>query len=486
MLILMRAFAALGCALFCGLVCAQQRPRFEVADVHLSPPGTTESGGTLPDGIEFRGKTLLQLITFAYSVPLDRVAGGPSWLDTDRVDILAKASEPVRVPVLRLMLQSLLEERFALSVARGERRVPAYVLTVGKPGVMKESDGGAVSECNSASEENTRILVCHNTSIPALIERLPQVAPRWFDLPIVDRTGLKGTYDFTLRYAPRDQVANASSALSLFNSIEKQTGIRVEQQTAEVPGFSVERVNRTPAPNPTGTAERLGPAPTEFDVASIRPSRPEERETLNVENGRIDARAVNLRDLIGFAYNVEEQWVRGEKWIESARFDLLAKSAPTASDDTIRVMVRALLSERFHLKVHTEQQSVDVYALVADKPKLKAADLSARATCRSAPTGTSRSYICQNATLDRLVDRLNEDSGGYLKHKAVDVTGLTGAYDFTLTWTLPFSLPGPDSGQTGFTLFEAIERQLGLKLRLQKHPMPVLIVDHIDRQPTEN
>jgi uncharacterized protein (TIGR03435 family) len=55
-----------------------------------------------------------------------------------------------------------------------------------------------------------------------------------------------------------------------------------------------------------------------------------------------------------------------------------------------------------------------------------------------------------------------------------------------LTWTLPFSLPGPDSGQTGFTLFEAVDRQLGLKLRLQKHPMPVLIVDHIDRQPTEN
>ncbi|HEX7422723.1 MAG TPA: TIGR03435 family protein, partial [Terriglobales bacterium] len=123
---------------------------------------------------------------------------------------------------------------------------------------------------------------------------------------------------------------------------------------------------------------------------------------------------------------------------------------------------------------------------VADKPRLKAADPSARATCKSAPTGTTRSYICQNATLDRLVDRLNDDSGGYLQHKVVDVTGLTGIYDFTLTWTLPFTLPGPDSGQAGYTLFEAIDRQLGLKLRLQKHPMPVLIVDHIDRQPTEN
>ena len=124
MMILMRTFAALGWALFCGLACAQQRPTFDVSDVHVSLPGTTESGGALPDGIEFCGKTLLQLITFAYGVPPDRVAGGPSWLDTDRFDILARASEPVRDPALRLMLQSLLEERFALSIPRRERRAP--------------------------------------------------------------------------------------------------------------------------------------------------------------------------------------------------------------------------------------------------------------------------------------------------------------------------------------------------------------------------
>ena len=118
-------------------------------------------------------------------------------------------------------------------------------------------------------------------------------------------------------------------------------------------------------------------------------------------------------------------------------------------------------------------------------PYLRSSSIT-RATCKSAPTSSTRSYICQNAGLERLVDRLNEDSGGYLHHKAVDLTGLTGAYDFTLTWTLPFSLLGPDSDQVVFTLFEAIERQLGLKLLLRKHPMPVLIVDSIDRQITEN
>ncbi len=477
---------ALGSALLCTMAYAQQRPMFEVADVHASPPDATESGGVLPDGIEFRATTLLQLITFAHSVPADRVTGGPNWLDTDRFDILAKASGPRRGPALRSMLASLLAQRFDLIIVRAEKPVPAYILTAGKPGVLKESAGFGPSDCDLANEDSVRTLTCRNTTVAEFMERLPEFAPVWFNLPIVDRTGLTDAYDFTVQYAFRNPADGTRSALTLFNSIEKQTGLRVQQQTAPVPVLSIERVNRTPAPNPPGTAEKLGPAPTQFDVAEIRPSRPGEPDDLKIQNGRIDGRAVNLHEMIAFAYNVEEEWVRGEKWTESARFDVRAKSAPTNSYDTLRVMVRSLLGERFHLLVHKEQQPVEVYALVAAKPKLKAANPSTRATCKPAPANGTRAYICQNATLGRLVDRLNDDSGGYLDHKVVDLTGLTGAYDFTLTWNLPFSLPGPDSGQAGFTLFEAIDRQLGLKLSLRKHPMPVLVVDHIDRQPTEN
>jgi uncharacterized protein (TIGR03435 family) len=486
MLILMRTLTVLGSALFCALGCAQERPMFEVADVGASAPGTTESGGTLPDGVEFRATTLLQLIAFAHSVPVDRIAGGPSWLDTDRFDVLAKASRPMRGPALRFMLQTLLEERFAVRIVQGEKTVPAYVLTVDRPGRLKDAVGDGISECDLGDEDGVRTLTCRNTTIGELVESLPEFAPAWFHLPIVDRTGLTGDYDFTLRYAPGNQTPGASGSVSLFDSIEKQTGIRVKQQTAPVPVLSVEGVHRTPAPNPPGTAEKLGPAPREFEVASIRPSRPGEREDLKIQNGRIDGHAVNLHEMIAFAYNIEEEWVRGEKWIESARFDVRARSAPTNSLDTLRVMAQSLLAERFHLKVHKEQQRVDVYALIAAKPKLKAADPSTRATCKSVPTGTTRAYICQNATLERLVDRLNDDSGGYLKHKVVDLTGLTGAYDFTLTWTLPFSLSGADGGPGGLTVFEAVDRQLGLKLSLRKHPMSVLIVDHIDRAPSEN
>src|SRR5438046_7296842 len=74
---------------------AQPEPKtqtFEAADVHVSPPNGSQDGGFLPGGrIEFRSTTLLRLISVAYSVPADQVYGGPSWLDTDRFDVVATA-----------------------------------------------------------------------------------------------------------------------------------------------------------------------------------------------------------------------------------------------------------------------------------------------------------------------------------------------------------------------------------------------------------
>src|SRR5258708_3555190 len=93
---------------------------FEAADVHVSTGGSSsESGGFLPNGrLEFRATTLLRLISQAYSVPSDRVVGGPNWLDTARYDVVAKAASSVNQEALKRKLQGLLEERFALKVKR--------------------------------------------------------------------------------------------------------------------------------------------------------------------------------------------------------------------------------------------------------------------------------------------------------------------------------------------------------------------------------
>jgi len=102
-------------ALVSTLALAQPPQVFEAADVHVSPPNASEDAGFLPDGrIEFRSTTLFRLIAVAYSVAADRVAVGPSWLDTDRFDVVAKAPSGASQIALRNMLQNLLAERFHL------------------------------------------------------------------------------------------------------------------------------------------------------------------------------------------------------------------------------------------------------------------------------------------------------------------------------------------------------------------------------------
>src|SRR5438105_1438822 len=157
-----RALGTLGLmALLCGIAAAQpaqKPPEFEAADVHASAPGGTESGGFLTNGrVEFRSTSLLRLITIAYSVQADRVVGGPSWLDSDRFDVTAKAhSSTASQAVLRTMLQGLLAERFQLSLKHEERPMPVFALVPGKRGVNKESSGPGDPECKGGVQDNVR------------------------------------------------------------------------------------------------------------------------------------------------------------------------------------------------------------------------------------------------------------------------------------------------------------------------------------------
>ena len=120
-----------------------QQPRFELADVHVSPTAfwfaQNTSGqirpGLISDGLYiYRDATLLGLIQAAYGVTEDMVSGGPSWLKSDLFDVVAKVPEGTTPANLKLMLQSLLADRFALVVQTESRPTPRYVLAVGKGG----------------------------------------------------------------------------------------------------------------------------------------------------------------------------------------------------------------------------------------------------------------------------------------------------------------------------------------------------------------
>jgi len=486
---------------------AQTGPQtFEAADVHTTT-STSDDFGFLANGrVEARGVTMLRLISTAYSVPNARVTGGPSWLDNDRFDVIGKAAGAATQIAMRNMLHNLLAERFHLTVKSEEKPMPAWVLTLAKKGLVKPVEKPGDPDCKRTSEEGTLTLTCHNATMASLAERLSQVAPGYFNMQTVDRTGLAGAFDFKLSWMGRGQI-NAGSDMSLFVQLEKTLGVKAEQGTTPTSVVNVISVDRTPTPNPPDTMDKIGKPPTEFDAVTFKLSRPDEKEDFRLVNGLIEAKYVLLKDMIVFAYDVEDDWVRGgEKWLETDRYDIMAKTAPTESADTMRVLVQAALAERFKLKVHKEPQPVTVYALTVNKSKLKEADPKGRSTCTRAAADGALTLTCTNTTMEQFAKRLREvpNAAAYLEHPVVDLTGLKGAYDFTVAWAprnrtldsrgpqLPSGIEsGPvpvasDRANGSLTLYEAVDRQLGLKLATQKHPMQVVVIDHMERTPTEN
>ncbi len=230
-----------------------------------------------------------------------------------------------------------------------------------------------------------------------------------------------------------------------------------------------------------------------FEVASVRVSETGAQAGNELSpGGRIAMSAVTMKQLVLFAWGLDPEMLLGTaSWMESDHFDLAAKAPAGTKLETMRVMMRALLAERFKLAVHNEERTVPVYALVPGKhePKLKAAAGSEASECRMKVVEGVRTYVCTNMTMAGLADRLRDVAPAYLDHPVVDLTGLKGSFNFSLAWTGRGTLRSMDAqagAVEGLTVFEAVDRQLGLELVARKRAMPVIAIDHVERTPTEN
>src|SRR5579885_3184027 len=141
--------AAFGLVIFLsGLAAAQPAApsTFEAADVHANPSASRFSdGGYLPGGrVQLRGATMVDLVATAWNIDRESVFGGPSWADSDRFDVIAKASPTSTEGERAMMLRALLADRFKLVAHNDEKPLTVYALTVGKKGPqLKESEGGS-------------------------------------------------------------------------------------------------------------------------------------------------------------------------------------------------------------------------------------------------------------------------------------------------------------------------------------------------------
>ena len=497
--------------LFSAVAAAAQStsPAFDTADVHAGPPGHAGEGIFISGGrAETPGTTMLYLIAAAYHVETELVAGGPSWLDVDRFEIAAHAAPSTPDETMRVMLQTLLAERFHLAIHREDRPMPVLALRVGKRGLkLKESSSKSGPDCRWRQEGDTVTSECQNITMDQFIQRVRGIGAGYVDHTAVNLTGLSGAYDFTLVFTARGRLRKASdpdaaesSNTTLFAALEK-LGLDLKLETQPRPVIVVDHVDQKPTANPENVTKAARTYPQEFEVASVKPIKPgtPDREDRVLPSGQINL-FETLHNLITFAYNVEDYMVIGPKWLDSDQFEIAAKTEPNVPFAAMGVMLQHLLAERFKLEVHREVQPIDVYALTLGKsaPKLKESTGDARSECKRSVGDGKIELACQNTTMAQLADKLRGAAPYYIKGRpVVDLTGLKGAYDFTVSWAGAGKISSaakpadPASGAaaapTGdLTLYEGIEKYLGLKLAVQKHPMQVVVIDHVERTPAEN
>jgi uncharacterized protein (TIGR03435 family) len=316
--------------------------------------------------------------------------------------------------------------------------------------------------------------------------------------------------------------------------------------------------------------QATGESPT-FEVASVKPAEPPPMGMMRVmmrggpgsaDPGQITYTNVSLKNVLTIAYAVKGYQINGPKWLDSERFDIVAKIGKGATKEQFQLMLQNLLAERFKLALHHETKELPMYALVVGKggPKLKESveeDTSGAGSSggSAGPGGPSASapppppppppgpdgpgpmrmrvgadgmpqlppgagknglmMMMMNGRMRMVGNRqpiaaVIEMLGNQLGRPVVDATELKAKYDFTLDFApegmngpmgmMPPPPPGaqhdvgPGGGApmaaapdgAGPSIFTALQEQLGLKLEQKKGPVDLLVIDRLEKVPTEN
>jgi len=259
----------------------------------------------------------------------------------------------------------------------------------------------------------------------------------------------------------------------------------------------------------------FGQAPVnpEFEVADIRRNVSTDTQTQGgiLPGGQFSVRNATLKSLLGFAFDPAHQRfldsviAGAPSWVDTDRFDISAKAPPGTParqcffsnfclpEKAQALMLRALLEKRFKLVTHVEQRPMDAYALVTGKGPLKIRKPATpgERNCHRIAGGSDdplakgladdqAGFVCTNMTMANLADLLPDMAGAYIRNIVVDLTGLQGSYDFKLVWVARANID-----QGGITIFDALNNA-GLKLEQRKLPVPVVVIDHIEKLSEEN
>jgi uncharacterized protein (TIGR03435 family) len=230
-----------------------------------------------PHGFTARNAPLQTILGAAYGVQADLISGAPDWVSSEKYDIdvqlpdsavddTQKPGDGIGIEKLQGMLQALLANRFKLTLHRQTKDLQVYELVVADGGSKLEEAKPAYMNPNGINGPEGRLpkrgmmqmglgeLIDHGTTLAPLVEQLSWQLGR----TVVDKTGLKGNYDFSLRWTPGESEAGMrklmgdkptadrapSSGPSLFTAIQEQLGLKLEPKTAPVQVLVVDHVEK--------------------------------------------------------------------------------------------------------------------------------------------------------------------------------------------------------------------------------------------------
>jgi len=224
--------------LLASLALAQTPPAFETASVKLNKTSDPASWWKVrPGGLVVYNMSIKNIVKAAYAIQ-DVQFSGADWLDEGRYDIDAKASSRASGKELVEMLQTLLADRFKVTLHRETRQVPGYALTVAKSGLKIQPSTNE----NTTEHESANKFTATHIDMP----RLARLVERVVKQPVVDDTHVSGGYDFVLEYA---RAASDDNTLpSIFTALTEQLGLKLESRKLPVEVIVVDRAER-PAEN---------------------------------------------------------------------------------------------------------------------------------------------------------------------------------------------------------------------------------------------
>jgi len=258
----------------------------------------------------------------------------------------------------------------------------------------------------------------------------------------------------------------------------------------------------------------LGAQDEGFEVASVKHNTSGDTDGMlrQLPGGRMVATNMPARQIVLFAYNIAGyQLIGAPSWLRTERYDMAAKMDGNPAIELVRgdnggnpmqLALRALLEDRFKLKTHRETREMDIYALVMARPgggpgpnlKPTVQDCAAAASAQRGqappPPGSNAPFCGVQGGPGRIrlgglpssafVQAFTGPSGRYV----IDRTGLTGSWDFELTFAVQGRAAGPDAAAADpntSDFFTALQEQLGMKLEPTKGPVEVLVIDSVDR-----